>query len=384
MSMTQRQDTRRSALVALFALALLAMPWSAIAAPQPEVRIKELARLASVQDNALVGYGVVTGLAGTGDTSRSMATMQSIANVLQRFGLNVDANQMRSRNAAGVMVTATLPAFARSGDKLDINVTSLGDARSLLGGTLLLTHLNGPDGRVYALAQGPLSVGGFKYDLNGNVVQKNHPTAATVPEGATVETGPTTRLLSENGALEYVLFEPDFTTAARIAGALDASLGRKSASVVDAGRVRVDAQSIAGIDLIAFLTRVESLTITPDRRAVVVVNERTGTVVSGGDVLLSDVTISHGSLRVSITTDFLASQPTLVARTGPGVRTVVVPDTTVEVTEDPTSTVGLEGGSTVADLVQALNQIGATPRDLIQILQSVKRAGALHAELVIQ
>ncbi|MCH2172747.1 flagellar basal body P-ring protein FlgI [Myxococcota bacterium] len=372
----------------LITTALLLVPGSgAWAAPSKSnvssVRIKELVRIATAHDNSLVGYGIVTGLAGTGDTSRSAGTVQSISNLLRRFGVNVLPAKLHSRNVAGVMVTATLGAFMHQGDKLDINVTSLGDARSLLGGTLLLTHLNGPDGKIYALAQGPLSVGGFKYDLFGNVVQKNHPTAATITSGATVERDIDTRLRGPDGSFEYILVNPNFTTATRIAEALNRELGNESAKVLDAGRVVVSPPS-QGEEMATFLMRAENVMVKPDQRAMVVVNERTGTVVSGGDVRISQTTISHGNLKVSISTEYYASQPFLVRDTGVGVQTVVLPETTIEVEEEAPQSVSMPDGTTVADLVMALTRVHASSRDIIVILQGIKRAGALHAELVIQ
>jgi len=367
---------------ALLIAALVAS--AATASPGGGVRLKELARLGAAHENSLVGYGLVTGLAGTGDTNRSFGTVQSISNVLRRFGVNVTPDQLRTRNVAGVMVTATLSAYARRGDQIDVNVTSLGDARSLLGGTLVLAPLNDASGVTRALAQGPLSVGGFKYDLNGNVVQKNHPTAAIIPGGATVEQDVDTPLRDADGAFEYVLFDPDLTTAARIAGAINGRLSAGSASVVDAGRVRVVAPALNGSSLVSFMTEAENLVVEPDQRARVVVNERTGTVVSGGDVRLAAVTISHGNLRVSISTQYFASQPEFVRGTGAGVRTVVLPDTTIEVEEEAPASVTLADGSSVAELVTALNKVQATSRDIVSILQAIKRAGALHAELVVQ
>jgi len=348
------------------------------------VRIKELARLAGAKENALVGYGLVTGLAGTGDTSRSAATTQSIRNLLLRFGINVPVDTVRSRNTAGVMITSTLPPYAQPGDKLDVNVTSLGDARSLLGGTLLLTHLTGPDEKVYALAQGPISVGGFSYDFNGNLVQKNHPTAATLPGGATVEIGITTRMIDESGAIQYVLHNPDLTTAKRIADSVNGLFGAGRAYALDAARVRIMLPGQSRESLVTALTRIEETRVVPDYPARVAINERTGTVVSGGNVRISPITITHGDLNVTISTEFIVSQPAFVFRTGPGVRSVVVPDTTIEVEEEELVGVNLPNSSTVAELVTALNQVRATSRDVITILQNIRAAGALHAELIIQ
>jgi flagellar P-ring protein FlgI len=348
------------------------------------VRIKDLCRLAGSKDQALVGYGIITGLAGTGDSARSAATMQSIKNILLRFGVNVPVDVVRSRNAAAVMIAATLPPYAQVGDKLDINVTSLGDARSLVGGTLLLTPLRVADQTIYALAQGPVSVGGFSYDMNGNIVQKNHPTAAQIPGGATVERSVTNVIMDEAGFIQYNLNDPDFATANRIADSLLMVLGPGSARAIDAARVRVKVPDQQRQDLVRFITRIEGMLIRPDNRARIVVNERTGTVISGGNVNISPVTITHGDLNVMVTTELLVSQPFMVKNLGPDVRTQVVPDTTIEVKEEDPINVSLPNESSVAELVAALNKVHATSRDIITILQGIKRAGALHAELIIQ
>lgn len=348
------------------------------------VKIKDLCRISGARDNALVGYGLVTGLAGTGDSTRSEATLQSISNILRGFGVNVLSSQITSRNAASVMIVATLPPYARPGDKLDVNVTSLGDARSLVGGTLLLTHLEGPDGKIYALAQGPISVGGFKYDLNGNVVQKNHPTAATLPGGATVEKEVGTTVIDKDGNLNYVLLEPDFTTAQRIVNALNRKYGNVS-HAVDAGRITVKVPEVNKNNYVAFLTKVENISVEPDMIAKIIVNERTGTVVSGGDVRISKVSITHGDLKVSIRSEYLVSQPSFVRGIGlDGIKTEVVPDTQIDVIEQKSSIVSLPDDTTISDLVSALNKVKASSRDIITILQSMKRAGALHAQLIIQ
>jgi flagellar P-ring protein precursor FlgI len=350
------------------------------------IRIKDLARVAGAQDNALVGYGIVTGLAGTGDSFRNPQTLQTVRNFLLRSGVNLPDGAVRSRNVATVAVTATLPMYARPGDKIEVNVTSLGDARSLVGGTLLMTDLTGPNNRIYAIAQGPVSVGGFKYDLFGNVVQKNHPAAGTIPEGASVEQEVPVHLADPDGQIEYVLHTPDITTASRIADTINSRFRGVTAEAVSPARVQIASDLQDGGMLMRFLTQVENLVVTPDTKARVVVNERTGTVVSGGGARISAVTINHGDLRVDISTQYLVSQPYLFgfARPGPGVGTRVVPQTDIEVDEQPSINVSLPRESSVDDLVSALNRVKATSRDIISILQALKRAGALHAELIIQ
>lgn len=372
----------RCALALLMAVLLPAE----VASASGSIRLKDLSRLETERPNLLAGYGVVTGLAGTGDTSNSKLTNQSISNVMGNMGINIAPESVRSRNAAVVMITTSLPRYAQPGDLLDINVTSMGDARSLVGGTLLMTPLKGPDGKVYALAQGALSVGGYKYDLNGNIVQKNHPTAGNVPNGATVEKAVSDAEPGTGGVAHYVMYEPDITTVDRIVNAINTAYGQPLATPIDPGRYEVRIPEGARNNRFDFLSRTESLSITPDTRARVVVNERTGTVVSGGDVNISQTTISHGDLIVAITTDYQVSQPFAFfgSNNSPEVSTQVVPQTTVKVTEPAPVAVNLPKDTTVAELVAALNRVKATSRDIITILQGLKSAGALHAELVIQ
>jgi len=349
------------------------------------VRLKDLGRIDGVRDNMVVGYGLVTGLAGTGDSSRSQATLQSIVNALQSFGVNATMSQLSTRNVAGVMVVATLPAYARPGDKLDVNVSSVGDARSLSGGTLLMMPLYGPDKSVYALAQGPLAVGGYKYELNGNSVQRNHPTAGTISEGATVEKNVAARIVKDDSRIDVLLSDPDYTTASRVAEAVNANLQSRVARAVDAGRVAVDIPLSDRDRIVDFVARVENTIVQPDQRARVVVNERTGTVVSGGDVRISAVTVAHGNLRVSIVTDYLVSQPNgAFVNPGSQISTQVVPQTRVDANEDTVNVVSLPPDTKVAELVEALNKIKTNTRDVIAVLQSIKAAGALHAELILQ
>jgi len=348
------------------------------------VRLKEVARAEGVQDNALIGYGLVVGLAGSGDTNRNHATLQSVANTLSHFGVNVSTDDLNSRNVAAVMVTATLPAFAESGQKLDVSVASVGDARSLGGGTLLLTPLDGPDGQVYALAQGAISVGGYKVQSHGNLEQKNHPTAGLVPEGATVQRSAPLGALGPGGTINLILYQPDFTTASRVAQAVQRSLPGVEASAAHAGKVVVHFnQPGSAVQNIAAL---ENVMVQPDQVARVVVNERTGTVVSGGDVQLASVTISQGDLRVSIKTDYLVSQPGDGVFVDPSrnIRTAIVPQTRIKVNEDEARMVQLPTGATVADLISALRAIHLSTRDVITVLQSIKAAGALRGELLIQ
>lgn len=349
------------------------------------VRLKDLGRFDGVRANNVIGYGLVVGLSGTGDSRRSLATVQSVSNMLQEFGLQVPPAAINSRNVAAVLVTADVPGFLSIGDRLDVNVSSIGDASSLAGGTLLMTPLLGPERDVYAMAQGALAIGGFRYEQNGTVRQKNHPTSGSIPEGAIAQRAVTPKLLTQDGSLDLILNEPDFTTAARVAAAINAQLHNVSAAPIAAGRVRLSPSTSDPASIVALIASIENLPVEPDGKARVVVNERTGTIVSGGNVTLSEVTVTQGDIRVAIDQRFVVSQPDGVLYfPGRDIRTTVVPDTTMDVTESDTVAVNLPRGATIADLVAALKGIRASSRDVIAILQGIKRAGALHAELIIQ
>jgi flagellar P-ring protein FlgI len=362
-------------------IALTALTKSSDAA----VRIKDLVRIEGIQDNAILGYGIVVGLSGTGDSSRNSVTQQSVSNMLREFGVSVPATALNSHNAAAVVVTADLRGAVRPGDRVDVNIAALGDARSLAGGTLLLTPLLGVDRRTYAIAQGPLTVSAFRFEQSGSIEQKNHPTAGIIPEGAIVQRAIEPPHPDSNGSLDLILEEPDFTTARRVAATINAQVPSASASALDAGRIRlarVPVEPAAVVDLVA---SIETLSVEPDVSAKVIVNERTGTIVSGGNVSLSVVTVTQGDIRVSIQQRYLVSQPNgYIGGFAPGVRTAVVPEATVGVHEAEAQSVELHEGATIADLVHALRAIRATSRDVIAILQGIKRAGALHAELVVQ
>jgi flagellar P-ring protein FlgI len=365
-------------------VALLCLAAGAAMAQSDAVRIKDLGKWSGWRENPLVGYGLVTGLAGTGDSPRSQATRQSIANMLQQFDLKLSPDQIASRNVAAVMITASLPPFARRGDTLDVTVTSMGDARSLVGGALMVAPLKGPDGRVYALSQGSISVGGYKYDLNGNVVQKNHPTGGTIPSGASVEVAVSSEILDRDDKLTFVLARPDYTTADRIATAINREMGAGTARARTAADVEITPPGGKSADLVRIVTAMENLSVAPDRRARVVINERTGVIVAGGDVRISKVSVSHGDLKISIVTDNNVSQPIVVGGAGRGVRTEVVSNSRIEVTESTDGQFLPPKDTTVADLVQSLARMKTSTRDVISILHAVKAAGALHADLIVQ
>lgn len=371
----------RGACIVLLSLALGAPAW----AQQTfvGVRLKEIARAEGVQDNALIGYGLVVGLSGSGDTTRNHATLQSVANTLSHFGVNVTTEDLNSRNVAAVMVTSTLPAFAEPGQKLDVSVASVGDARSLSGGTLLLAPLDGPDGQLYALAQGAISTGSYKVQSFGSSEQKNHPTAGNVPEGATVQRSAPLGLAGDGSSVNVILYQPDFTTATRVADAIQRALPGVQATAAHAGKVVV--RFAQPTNAVRSVSQIENVMVEPDDVARVVVNERTGTVVAGGDVRLASVTISQGDLRVSIKTDYLVSQPDgIYADPSRNIRTAVVPESKIAVHEGDARMVSLPKGATVADLIGALRSIHLSTRDVISVLQSIKAAGALRGELLIQ
>ena len=347
------------------------------------VRLKDLTRLEGWRDNQLIGYGVVTGLAGSGDSMRNTATRQSLGNILKQSDLTIPSDQIQSRNVAIVMVTADLPPFGRTGDRIDVAVTSIGDARSLVGGTLLLAPLKGADNKIHVLAQGQVSVGGYKYDANGTVLQKNHPTVGLIPSGGIIEVAVATNVFFADNFFNLKLNEPDYTSASRVAQAINTAFGRNIANPKDAGTIEVSVSDQERSVFVTFMARLESIRIEPDRRARVVVNERTGTVVTGGDIRLSKVTVAHGDLKLSIVSDYSVSQPQGLIQPTQSIRTAVVPTSRIEIDEADTQVVS-QSGTTVADLVRALSRIKTSTRDIIAILQSVKAAGALHAELLIQ
>jgi len=343
-------------------------------------RVKDVATVEGVRDNQLVGYGIVVGLRGTGDSQQTIFPMQTLVSTLQRMGVNLQQSPqlstIRTQNMAAVFISATLPAFARPGNKLDITASSAGDARSLEGGLLLLTPLYGPDGQIYAEAQGPLVLGGYAVASNGNLKQYNHPTTARVPNGAMVERSVPLDL-SKMHILSLLLNDADFHTAELMAGAINKDMGRPMAHAVDSRRITLEVQPAD--DIPALLAQVESVEVETYPRAKVVVNERTGTVVIGGDVRLQPVSILHGGLSVNVVTEYQVSQPNPL---GQGT-TQVVPQTTVQAQEQPVNRIELKQGATVDTLVENLQQIGATARDIISILQAMKEAGALEAELEV-
>jgi flagellar P-ring protein precursor FlgI len=359
-------------------VAVIALSAAATDLPTRQVRIADIATVEGVRDNPLVGYGMVVGLNGTGDRRQTMFTTQMLANILQRMGVQIPTAAARVNNVAAVFVTATLPPFARSGTQLDVTVSSMGDAKSLEGGLLLLTPLYGADGQVYAAAQGPLTLGGYSAGVQGNSKQVNHPTVGRIPAGGLVE-----RVLSLDLAhlprLSLVVRDADFRLTRDIAAAINHEFTKAVASAVDSRRIELDPAQAGGQSVPALLARIEDLTVSVHPRARVVVNERTGTVVMGKDVHLGAVSILHGNLAVEISTEFHVSQPAPLSQG----ETTTVAQPTVITRDQPARRIELTEGANVEQLVTGLQAIGATARDVVAILQALKAAGALDAELEI-
>jgi len=343
------------------------------------VRVRDIASLHGAPPVPLIGYGLVIGLSKTGDRRQTVFSAQTLASMLEKFGVSVPAGEIKIENVAAVLVTAELPAFVRQGARLDATASSVGDARSLQGGTLIVTPLRGPDGTVHALAQGPLSIGGFGGGRGGNAVTVNHLTVGRVPSGALVQVGQRVEMRAAK-EVRLALREPDFSNAHRLADVISTALGGPVARAMDAGTVSVDVPAVYQDAIPDLMARLESLPVTIDQASRVVINERTGTVVIGGGVRLGSAAVAHGNLSVRISTQYVASQPAPFARQG---ETVVVPDERVDVSQGDAKLVNLGAGATLDAVVRALNALGATPRDIIAILQALKSSGALAAEIVI-
>lgn len=350
--------------------------------PRPEgwgaSRVKDVAAFRGVRDNQLAGYGLVVGLNGTGDRSQTFFSTQTLANMLERSGITILPQQVRVKNIAAVMVTATLPPFIRQGSRLDVTVSSIGDAQSIQGGVLIMTPLRGADNMVYATAQGQITLGGYSAGGSGNRVQLNHPTVGRVASGALVEREVSVDLLSKS-QLELVLYQSDFTTAARATRAINEGAGSDIARALDGRTIAIQVPSSYSGRIVEFIALVESARMEMDAPARIVLNEKTGTIVMGKDVRISEVSIIHGALSLQVGTVFGVSQPEPFSQG----QTRVVPDTKVNVQEEKGKTVTLREGASVQELVQALNAIGAGPRDVVAILQAIKAQGALQAELEI-
>jgi flagellar P-ring protein precursor FlgI len=347
-----------------------------------KVLIRDVASVEGIRDNSLIGYGLVVGLKGSGDKQQTYFTIQTLASILQRMGVEIPPSVVQStvqvKNVAAVFVTATLPPFSRPGMPLDVIVSSAGDARSLEGGLLLLTPLYAADGQVYAAAQGPLVVGGYAIGSAANSKQVNHPTVGRIPNGGLIERDSSVDL-TKLQHLSLLLNDASFTTVEEVAAVINHELASPSAVVVDSRRVDIQTPVPGNADLPALLARLENLEVRVRRKAKVVVNERTGTVVMGRDVRLGAVSILHGTFSIEVTTTYSASQPSALS----GGQTVVLPETRIKASDSPARNVELNEGASVEELVTRLQAIGATARDVVSILQAIKAAGALEAELEV-
>lgn len=343
-----------------------------------KVLIRDVATVEGVRDNSLIGYGLVVGLKGTGDRQQTYFTVQTLASILARMGVQIPTASVRVNNVAAVFVTASLPPFSRPGMHLDVVVSSSGDARSLEGGLLLLTPLYAADGQVFAAAQGPLVVGGYTAGTASNSKQLNHPTVGRIPGGALIERD-SSFPLSGRDRLSLLLNDADFSTAEEIASTINRQHSPPIATVIDSRRIEIKVVSGADNAIPMLLAHIENLEVEVRRRAKVVVNERTGTVVLGKDVHLGAVSILHGNFSIAVTTSLAVSQPNALA----GGQTEVVPQSKMIATELPARRVELDEGASVEQLVTRLQAIGASARDVVSILQAIKAAGALEAELEV-
>ena len=363
-------------------------------------RIKDIASFKGIRTNQLFGYGLVIGLNGSGDKGGTSFTIQGLVNMLKQMGVHVSVKDVKVRNVAAAVVSATLPPFARIGQKIDVTVSSIGDSKSLLGGTLLLTPLGGVDGKIYALAQGPLSIGGFSVGgAAGGGVTKNHPTVGRISGGATVERE-IPLSLNNRRELTIILNNADFITATRVANAINSRFGQDFAKPIDSGSLRIRIPYYFQDRVVNLLAKLEDIEVIPDSVAKVIVSEKTGTVVIGENVSILTVAVAHGNLSIQIKETRKVSQPLPFAPSppaggstptemeggvvvAPGGATVVTPESEVTVKEESDKLLLVPEGGTIGELVRALNAIGVTPRDLITILQAMKAAGALQAELEI-
>lgn len=364
--------------VAILLGLLLTLPALAAEDSVSKILIRDITTVEGVRENPVLGYGMVVGLRGTGDRQQTIFTNQTLSSLLQKMGVQAPAGTFRVNNVAAVFVTASLPPFARPGTRLDVTVSSVGDAKSLEGGLLLLTPLYGADGRVYGAAQGALTVGGYSVGGSGNSKQVNHPTVGRIPGGGSVERDSSLDL-QHVARLSLLLSDPDFSTAEAVAQAINHEFPRAVAAAMDSRRVDIDTTAAGTSGLPALLARVENLAVEVHRRARVVVNERTGTVVMGKDVRLGAVAILHGTLSIEIATTYNVSQPAPLSQG----QTTVVPERSVKAEEAPARRIELSEGASVEQLVNGLQKIGATARDVIAILQAIKAAGALEADLEV-
>lgn len=362
----------------LIAIITLIISVSNFSFAELSTRIKDITRINGIRENQLIGYGIVVGLEGTGDSSSKVA-VKSIQNFLNSFGVKIDSSKLKGKNIAAVGVTAKIPPFAKQGDTIDITVSSIGDAKSLQGGMLLLTPLKGADDNVYAVAQGPISIGGFNTQSGENEVRKNHSTIGRIPGGATIEKDMKTNYLTLANTVSFVLSQPDFATATSIAKQINQYFSEEFATVTDPSTIEVYVPEEFREYLSTYIASIQKLEIVPDTTAKVVINERTGTILMGGPIKIMPVAVAHGNLNISIKQTKTVSQPGSFS-TG---TTAITKQTNINVNEGTGRLIPLKQANSLNDVVKILNTIGASPRDMITILQSMKNAGALKADLEI-
>lgn len=364
--------------VTIYALIITIILTLALSKESNAARVKDLVGFKGVRSNHLIGYGLVVGLKGSGDTTSTQFMMKSLGEALARLGISGDSKKFKVKNVAAVMVTADLPPFARQGSQIDVIISSIGDAKSLQGGTLLMTPLKAANQNVYAVAQGPISIGGFVIESNETAIQQNHPTVGRISSGALVEREVDLELASLR-ELNLSLNNPDFTTALRITNKINDVLNGNYASALDSGSVKVRIPRRYSNKKVQLISRIESLEVKPDAMAKVILNERTGTIVMGSDVRIAPVAVAHGNLTIQVTTEYEISQPNPFS-TG---KTSMVPKTSILADTGEEGSLALVQGLSIGELVRALNELGVTPRDLIAIIQAIKSAGALQATIEI-
>lgn len=371
----RRNERMRTLAVMLLVLALFIL---AGVSPAHAVRLKDIASFSGLRNNELVGYGLVVGLSGTGDGTNSEFTIRSLANMLEKMGVSVTASSLKPKNTAAVMVTAKMSSTARPGATIDVTISSMGDAKSLLGGVLLMTPLRGLDGRVYAVAQGPMTLGGYSAEGQAATAQKNITTVGRIPNGATVEREVPFQFNKQEGLTINLAGTPDFGTAMQVVRRINGAVGGSYAKAVDASTIQMNIPAKFQNNLVPLMASLENLDVSPDSKARVVVDEKTGTVVLGGNVRLSKVAVAHGNLQIVVAETPQVSQPGPFSQG----QTVVTPQTNVKVKEQNNRLLLMEG-ATLQELVDGLNSVGATPRDLISILRTLKTAGSLQADLEV-
>jgi flagellar P-ring protein precursor FlgI len=386
--MSQPANSQSGLSFAVICALILSLVWASpcvvrAAAPNRQVLVRDVTTIAGVRDNPLVGYGLVVGLRGTGDSQQTIFTVQTLANAMQKMGVLIPPSTSVVKNVAAVFITATLPPFARPGERLDVTVGSVGDAHSLEGGVLLMSALHGPDGKVYAEAQGSLIMGGYFVGNGSNGKQVNPTNVGTIPGGGIVERD-TAVDISGFKTVSLLLRNPDFNTATEIAHAVNTEFQKTVASALDSGRVDINVADASAQSVPVLIARVQSLMISVHTPAKIIINERTGTIVMGGDVKLSPVSVIHGNLSIQVVTSYTPVQPIGAGFPGAAAPPVLVPQTAVNVSDGPAQSMRLDEGANVDELVNGLHAIGTSAHDVVSILQAIKAEGGMQADLEVQ